>query len=158
MERARVGELLVLATLIGLHAVDVIERLRGPAALGPAPAPPIDRAARFHPDEQADGVVCTPCPAHHVSARRRILLGGHLDPMDARPEELEALPGIGRTLARRLVAARPQNAHDLARVPGIGARRAHDLLPLLGLDGLPDHDICSTGSWPTTSSGCDRPR
>src|SRR5690349_20216840 len=36
--------------------------------------------------------------------------------------ELEALPGVGRVLAERIVAARPfASADELGRVPGLGA-------------------------------------
>jgi hypothetical protein len=147
--------IVVVALVVGLYGLDIVARLRGPAALGPA----VVLETGTHPVEREDGVICAPCPGERVSVRRRFVLGGRVHLMDpARPDELEALPGIGRTLARRIALARPASIEALAHVPGVGPRRARDLIPFLGLDGSPEHDICSTGSWPTTSSGCDKPR
>jgi competence protein ComEA len=48
--------------------------------------------------------------------------------------ELIQLPGVGRTLAERLVADRQQNGHygdveDLSRVPGVGPRTLERIRP-----------------------------
>jgi DNA uptake protein ComE-like DNA-binding protein len=46
-----------------------------------------------------------------------------LDPNTATNAQLEALPGVGPTLARRIMAARPfARLDDLRRVRGIGER------------------------------------
>ncbi len=46
--------------------------------------------------------------------------------------QLEALPGVGPTLARRIVAHRPYlRVEDLKRVPGIGEKLYRRLLPLI---------------------------
>jgi DNA uptake protein ComE-like DNA-binding protein len=42
--------------------------------------------------------------------------------------ELELLPGIGPTIARRIIAGRPyRNAQDLERVRGLGARKIQEI-------------------------------
>jgi len=47
-------------------------------------------------------------------------------------ERLQTLPGIGATLAQRIIASRPfSDAHDLTRVSGIGAATTERLRPLL---------------------------
>lgn len=61
-------------------------------------------------------------PPPPVSAR----LPRHLVDLNTAPSgEIEALPGVGRALAARIVAARRDapfaSADDLARVPGVGA-------------------------------------
>jgi hypothetical protein len=158
-------EIALVLSLILLHAWDVLNRLRGPPPLGPARAPtddgrvPIERAGR--------GVVCAPraqvaaCPKMQrpMSAARRLVLGVALDLDHAGPADLIALPGVGVKLAERILAARPlPNRAALARVRGLGDRRAAAIAALLGLDGGRIYDICSMGSWATTSSGCDKPR
>ncbi len=46
--------------------------------------------------------------------------------------ELESLPGVGPTLARRIVDHRPYlRIDDLARVPGVGPRLLETLRPLV---------------------------
>ena len=50
----------------------------------------------------------------------------------ASPEELEAVPGIGPALARRIIAYRPfRSLEELLRVPGIGPRTLERLRPYL---------------------------
>jgi hypothetical protein len=94
-----------------------------------------------------------------MPAARRLVLGVALDLDRAGPADLAALPGVGVRLAERILAARPlSDGAALARVRGVGSRRAEALAAWLGLDGGRIYDICSMGSWPTTSSGCDKPR
>lgn len=59
-----------------------------------------------------------------------------LNPNAATPEELEALPGIGPALARRIIAARPfEDLEDFVdRVEGIGPKLGDRLGPLLRFD------------------------
>jgi len=46
--------------------------------------------------------------------------------------QLEALPGVGPTLARRIAAHRPYlRVEDLKKVPGIGEKLYRRLLPLV---------------------------
>ncbi len=55
-----------------------------------------------------------------------------VDLNEASEEELEALPGIGPTLARRIIGGRPyRSVDDLTRVRGIGEARAEELRPLV---------------------------
>src|SRR5258706_14752974 len=54
----------------------------------------------------------------------RVLFGLGIDPNTADASALEVLPGVGRTRAAAIVAARADGAYrtlaDLGRVPGIG--------------------------------------
>jgi competence ComEA-like helix-hairpin-helix protein len=57
----------------------------------------------------------------------------------ARAEELELLPGVGPSLAKRIVAARSEggpfrSAADLARVKGVGKRTQEKLAQFLSFD------------------------
>lgn len=77
------------------------------------------------------------------SARRSASLspkrpGGRLSLNAASPEELDSLPGIGRTLAEEIVRYRQakgrfRSLDELKEVPGIGERRFERLAPLLTL-------------------------
>ena len=54
-------------------------------------------------------------------------------------DELDALPGIGKVIARRIVEEREQNGpfyypEDLMNVTGIGSRMLEKLLPLICLE------------------------
>jgi competence protein ComEA len=49
----------------------------------------------------------------------------------ATQEELEALPGIGPVIARRIIEGRPyRSADDLERVKGIGKKRLDEIRSL----------------------------
>ena len=49
--------------------------------------------------------------------------------------ELEALPGVGPVIARRIVEGRPyRSVDDLARVKGIGKKRLEEIRPLVTAD------------------------
>ena len=72
----------------------------------------------------------------HAQARTRDArvkpASARLDLNSAGEEDLEALPGIGPTLARRIVLGRPyRSVDDLRRVRGIGEGRMEDLRPLV---------------------------
>jgi competence protein ComEA len=59
-----------------------------------------------------------------------------VDPNRATAEELDALPGIGPALAKRIVEWREshgpfRSAADLENVPGVGPRLRERLAPLL---------------------------
>ena len=67
-----------------------------------------------------------------------IALGVPIDLNSAATEALEALPGIGPTLARRIVEARPlRRVDDLLRVKGIGKVRLAALRPHVRADPPP---------------------
>ena len=71
-------------------------------------------------------------PPGRLQAERWLVAQVPLDANQATLEELVALPDIGPALAQRIIAARPLRAlADLARVPGVGARRLARLEGLL---------------------------
>jgi competence protein ComEA len=84
-----------------------------------------------------------PRGSHDVSSARRsrrsgaaALRPGVIDVDRASPAELERLPGIGPSLAARIVADRERNgpfrgAEALLRVPGIGPRTLERIRPYL---------------------------
>jgi competence protein ComEA len=46
--------------------------------------------------------------------------------------ELEALPGVGHAITRRIIAGRPyRSVDDLERVKGIGKKRLEEIRPLV---------------------------
>jgi competence ComEA-like helix-hairpin-helix protein len=64
--------------------------------------------------------------------------GGLVNVNTATAEELEALPGIGPVIARRIVQGRPyRSVEDLGRVKGIGKRRLEEIRPLVTADERP---------------------
>ena len=62
-----------------------------------------------------------------------------VDLNDASIGELMALPGIGKTLAERIIANRPyQRVDDLKKLKGFGGNLVERLRPLVTVDG---HDV-----------------
>jgi competence ComEA-like helix-hairpin-helix protein len=58
--------------------------------------------------------------------------GGLVNVNTATAAELEALPGVGPVIARRIVEGRPyRSVDDLDRVKGIGKRRLEEIGPLV---------------------------
>ncbi len=71
-----------------------------------------------------------------MTGERLLTLGLALDLNSATPQDLEALPGIGPVLARRIIQHREQHGpfktlDDLLAVPGIGAKKLAQLSPFL---------------------------
>jgi competence protein ComEA len=72
----------------------------------------------------------------HMSGDRLLTLGGALDLNTATAEDLEALPGVGPVLARRIIDYRQsrgpfQTIDDLLAVHGIGKKKLAQLAPLV---------------------------
>lgn len=167
-----------VAVLLGCWARCAWVQLRGPLQLADAAAWP--RQLGLGPQEHVGrGLACVeggepfsrwcgPLRCGRMSAARRLLIGAPLSLEEASANDLAELPGVGPVLAARIYRARSELAPDrggvaaarvaLARVRGLGARRAQQIATRLGLAETPRDDICSWGSWPTTSSGSDRPR
>ena len=65
---------------------------------------------------------------HHARGRPE----GRINVNTATEEELESLPGIGPTIARRIFEGRPYGSvDDLRRVKGIGKKRLEEIRPLV---------------------------
>lgn len=67
-------------------------------------------------------------------------LQGKVNINTATSEELEALPGIGPTLAKRIIAYRQQNGYfstllDLTKVDGIGLERVNQIMDYATVGG-----------------------
>jgi competence ComEA-like helix-hairpin-helix protein len=59
----------------------------------------------------------------------------HVNINTATAAELEALPGIGRVIARRVIEGRPyRSVDDLDRVKGIGRKRLEEIRPFITTD------------------------
>ena len=135
-------------------------RLVGPAPLG---APLVSRTA-YATESVGNGLVCIPVPRASrsgrdsrscgaISVERRLLLGVPLDPRHMSVRDWEALPQIGPARARALHAAFASGT-SWRQVRGLGARLTEALAARLDVESR--SDICSLGSWPTTSSGYDK--
>ena len=101
-------------------------------APAPAEAPLADRPSI------ADSLLAAGDSAVETKARRSrpLAAGETIDPNVASEEELDRLPGVGASIAMRIVHDREQNGpfaapEDLARVPGLGARSVERLRPHL---------------------------
>ncbi|GIX06293.1 MAG: hypothetical protein KatS3mg115_0696 [Candidatus Poribacteria bacterium] len=134
-ERLVLGALLVL-TLLGV-GVEAAKRWRpewfyGPPDFLAQPNPPVPQPRSPEPLENVahsseirdEGTSQRGAPPERVEDR--------LDLNAATVQELEALPGIGPTLARRIVEYREQfgpfqSVEELVRVRGIGAKRLEAL-------------------------------
>ncbi len=143
---------LVLASLIGLHAAarDDDVPAMGCAALAPMAA--TGRGAGAERDELGPlRVACAEVVVAPGSLRRdaggletglegiaRLLDGGTLDPNDVPQRLLENLPGIGAGRAEAIVLERARapfaSTRELERVPGIGPRTREKLEPWLAVD------------------------
>lgn len=77
-----------------------------------------------------------------IAGAELIVLGVPIDLNSAATEALEALPGIGPALARRIIEARPlRGVDDLLRVKGIGKVRLAAIRPHVRAD--PPHASAS---------------
>ncbi|MBI4737938.1 MAG: helix-hairpin-helix domain-containing protein [candidate division NC10 bacterium] len=133
--RGDVHGLAVLLLAAALAGGTTLHQL-GPSGPGFPPAPEAEAGGRIAPRQATTGTRPA-APAGAPAPGRRGTPGGvpakpllvlPLDPNAADAEALQGLPGIGPTLAARIVADREaqgpfQRAEDLLRVPGIGPKR-----------------------------------
>ena len=95
--------------------------------------------AFFHPERLRRTPVPAPAttvgsPKNGATGSRKAAAGvpeqNKLDVNAATAQELDALPGIGSVLAKRIIAARPfKSADDLRRVKGIGKKKYEKIRP-----------------------------
>ena len=79
-----------------------------------------------------------PVTPNIIYPEQKILLGIPININEADSEELQALPGIGPSLAKRIVDYREthstfQSLNDLTKVHGIGPKTIEALRPLVSL-------------------------
>ena len=120
LERSSIGVLGVITAALALAAL----------AAQPRSAPVMTVTGKG-----AGPGVRAPSPA----ALRALRDGARIDVNRALAADLELLPGVGPTLARRIVEQRDAhggfaNAEDLLRVRGIGPRTLERLRPLLAFE------------------------
>ena len=76
-----------------------------------------------------------PAEKRHARPRRDAdakTAGGRPNVNTATEAELEALPGVGPVIARRIIEGRPyRSVEDLERVKGIGKKRLDEIRPLV---------------------------
>lgn len=146
MEARARAALLLAAALVALPL------LRRPPEAG-ACAGPAERAAQDGHTTQAGCGGGEP-----VRGPARLLLGLGLDPNTADAAALEVLPGIGPARAAAIVATRCERRFaspgEIARVPGIGARRRAALEPWLEID--PDAEPVCAGARSARAEGRGR--
>jgi competence ComEA-like helix-hairpin-helix protein len=119
VERSTVGVLGIITAALALAALAAQPRSTEPALA--APLSPRSTAAPSAP------------------SLRALRDGARIDINRASPADFELLPGVGPTLARRIVAHRAANGpfrapEELLNVHGIGRRTLDRLLPLLTFD------------------------
>lgn len=131
---ASAGDAHALAVLLLAAALTVGTALPGlgPSSPGFPPPPGVEAGRRItSPQAATDARAVSPVPGPRMAPGRasaKPLLVLPLDLNAADTETLQGLPGIGPTLAERIVAHREahgpfQTAEDLLRVPGIGPKR-----------------------------------
>jgi len=141
---------LLAASLLGGFAVDVWRR-RDPAGLARVEAEPPRLRTPWPAPRRPPPPRSARTPGHRAGARDDPARPGRGDslpeadaPIDlnrATSDELVGLPGIGPTLAERILARRSalggrfESADDLATIPGIGPRTAARLRPRIVVRG-----------------------
>ena len=112
----------------------VLKRRASAAALN-LPAYTISGSRQAHVVPLGGKAAATPASTQSDSTAAQQPGGALVNINRATAAELQALPGIGPTLAGRIVAQREfapfQSAEDLMKVPGIGEKRLETLRPLV---------------------------
>ncbi|MCI5957094.1 MAG: ComEA family DNA-binding protein [Clostridiales bacterium] len=93
----------------------------------------------IQPRESVSYRQAAPRASRTTAATPALRPGGTVNINAAGVDELDALPGIGKVIARRIVEEREQNGpfyypEDLMNVTGIGSRMLEKLLPLICLE------------------------
>jgi competence protein ComEA len=103
-----------------------------------APDSPAPAETLTHGATNASGESAERAPETARLGKLRDPAAGQIDINAAGPDELMRVPGVGATMAARIVEYRSVNgpfsrAEDLARVSGIGARKLAKMLPFVSV-------------------------
>ena len=104
----------------------------GPALLPRPQVPTVTRAALPPVQAPAQMAAHGEPPTYPATGSVTPLISGRLNLNAATPEQLEALPGVGPALAKKIIAGRPyRSLADLDRVKGVGEATLRELTPLV---------------------------
>lgn len=130
----------VALLIVALAAGTALPQLGGEGPSFPPPPDPELRAPPAPPVAAVSGRLGASLAAGRsagaMAARPKPLLAAPLDLNTSDAETLQALPGVGPSLAQGIVVYREahgrfQTAEDLLRVPGIGPKRWERIRPLV---------------------------
>jgi len=135
----------------GFRSVDELQNVEG---IGPARMHVLRHLVTVRTEAAAEASPAKPAGVRRTSFKKIApatrttrpkkgeALTGPLDINRATEQELQQLPGIGPTLARRIIQARPfRTVEDLRRVRGIGAKTLDKLRPLVILENKSKSEI-----------------
>jgi competence protein ComEA len=135
----------------GFRSVEELQNVEG---IGPARLHALRQLVTVSIRDSAEAPSATPVVVQRVSYKKTApatkktrskkgeALAGPIDINRASEQELQQLPGIGPTLARRIIEARPfRSVDDLRRVRGIGARTLDKLRPFVTVENKSKREI-----------------
>ncbi|GAA0497755.1 ComEA family DNA-binding protein [Deinococcus depolymerans] len=104
----------------------------GPALLPRPQVPAVTRVNLPPPAALPAARAAQEPPSYPVTASVQPLISGRVNLNTATPEQLEALPKVGPSLAAKIIAGRPyRSLADLDRVKGVGPAALKTLTPLV---------------------------
>ncbi|GGR59707.1 competence protein ComEA [Deinococcus seoulensis] len=104
----------------------------GPALLPRPQVPAVTRVNLPPPAAPPTAGATREPPSYPATASVQPLISGRVNLNTATPEQLEALPKVGPSLAAKLIAGRPyRSLADLDRVKGVGPSTLKTLTPLV---------------------------
>lgn len=117
--------LVVTSSTVAAHYNREFERLYANARIGVPPS--VQEKIKAQEKQCGNTIKTSQASKHGLSP----IISGKVNLNTANLEELEALPGVGKKLAQRIITARQQkpftSLEDLDRVPGVGSRMFENL-------------------------------